>query len=218
MNLDLIAIRYPVYKNHGSLDGDGCLDKIFLFNPNRDTFQRFINRVLNCMLSLTLIVLISGVNEHTAHAESKVSIIKGDEWSYFKGEKMPPHKWNHLGFDDTTWQRGRSQFGYGSDRFETLLSDMRGNYSTLYVRREFTVNPSKIKRINLSIVCNGPFMAYINGIEVARSKTRLTEPIDISGFVHELLPGKNVLAIECSNDDINSNSFQFSPFLEILGK
>ena len=69
--------------------------------------------------------------------------------------------------------------------------------------------------MKLSVVCDGPFIAYINGIEIARSNKRITEPIDLSGFAHELLPGKNILAIECSNNDIRSERFYFMPEMEI---
>jgi len=190
----------------------------FLFNKNGNKSSRIIDVASNFFLSFAFIVFMFGVFAHTVQSASSSDIVAGDEWCYYKGIKQPPSKWNHLGFDDASWQKGRSQFGYGTNRFETSLSDMRGNYSTLYIRREFTVNPSKINRINLSVICNGPFIAYINGIEVARSKTRLSEPINISGFTHELLPGKNVLAIECSNDDINGKSFQLLPLLDILEK
>lgn len=178
---------------------------------------------LNClnvgMLHYSLLFLaaffILGVFEQFAHAESRGRIIERDEWNYFIGKNIPAPKWNHLGFDDSTWQRGNSPFGYGTDGSETTLSDTLGNSSKLFVRREFIVNPSKIKQINLSVFCDGSFIAYINGIEVARSKTKLTEPINISGFIHELLSGRNVLAIECSKNDINSSRFQLLPLLDI---
>ena len=41
------------------------------------------------------------------------------------------------------------------------------------------------------------------------------EKLDISGFVYELFSGENILAVEGNNDDIDSDDFSFTPFLEL---
>lgn len=108
---------------------------------------------------------------------------------------------------------------------------MRGNYLTFYARKDFIIdNPAAVTKMILSLVCDGPFIAYLNGIEVFRTNTvqisdtgqsigrPVLEPIDISGFAHELLPGGNVLAIQCDNDDIASGDYSFIPLFEVFGK
>lgn len=185
---------------------------------NNTKQNRYIAATLSCIMLFSVVFIVLAVSDNIANAKSKVRFLEGDEWRYSKGMKMPPRKWNHLGFNDANWQRGRSPFGFGADRLGTSLPDMRRDHSTLLVRREFTVNPLETEKIYLSVVCDGSFIAYINGIEVARSKTRLAEPINLSGFIDELLSGKNVLAIECSFDDTSGSSFRFLPLLEILEK
>ncbi len=72
--------------------------------------------------------------------------------------------------------------------------------------------------MDLSVVCDGPFVAYLNGIEVARSDKKWLEAINLIGFRHELLPGNNILAVECTNNDVNSSSFLFEPSMSVEEK
>lgn len=102
--------------------------------------------------------------------------------------------------------------------FETELDDMQGNFLTVIARNEFIVNdPFEINGMKLSVLCDGPFIAFINGIEVIKSDILVTEQLDISGFIDEILPGANLLAIKCLNDDINSDNFSFIPTLKFEG-
>jgi hypothetical protein len=192
----------------------------FLFNNNNNKLQKITKAtILNFLLSFILVFFMLGVFTHTVQAEPLrvINIVEGDVWRYFKGEKNPKSKWNHIGFFDSKWLKGPSGFGYGDSNYNTVLHDMQGNYVCIYVRREFIVdNPAAIKEMTLTIICDGPFMAYINGIEVIRSKVKVTEQLDISGFAHELLPGTNVLGIQGFNDDINSSSFSFIPLFKIV--
>ena len=68
----------------------------------------------------------------------------------------------------------------------------------------------------LNIETDGPYVAYINGIKVCENSVRSTGPTDITEFALELLiPGKNVLCVQGTNDDINSDAFSFRAWLEI---
>ena len=155
--------------------------------------------------------------EVLALLSEKVWIREGDEWRYFKGVQEPTSEWNQSGFDDSIWQIGPSGFGYGREGNSTNLDDMQDNYLTVYVRRDFIVNdPNAVINITLSVECDGPFIAYLNGIEIIRNETGLKgELLDVSGFIEELFPGENILAVEGSNDDINSDSFSFTPEFEL---
>jgi hypothetical protein len=177
-------------------------------------FQKNPGIYIVCLI-LLILNLIAGV--YTAHGARTLNISDGDEWHYFKGTVEPPNKWNHIGFDDSAWQTGPSGFGYGVGKHNTLLSDMRGKYKSVYIRREFTVvNYHRISRLILSVVCDGPFVAYLDGIEAIRSNRRqLGDPLDLSGFAHELDHRINVLAIKCSNDDIDSDDFSFIPSFQL---
>lgn len=187
-----------------------------------------INCIIYTTISFCFILGMSEIFEQDAYAKAasgfsskKVKIDKGDEWRYFKGEQKPPNGWNSSGFDDSNWQRGQSGFGYGkvngNGRNITNLEDMKGNYSSVYVRRDFIVDDvHAVTNMTLSIDCDGPFIVYLDGIEIIRNELGLKdELLDVSGFIHELFPGENILAIECSNDDINSDEFSFTPYFEL---
>ncbi|BBO17613.1 conserved hypothetical protein [Candidatus Brocadia pituitae] len=148
----------------------------------------------------------------------KVQITEGDEWLCFKGEHTPPQEWKDSGFNDSNWQSWPSGFGYGDLRNNnTIFDDMQGNYSTVYVRKGFNViDPSNVTSMKLAIDCDGPFVAYLNGVEILRNISGLPdEQFDISGFIHEMFPGENILAIEGSNDDMSDNGFTLLPYFEL---
>ncbi|MGQ3684056.1 MAG: hypothetical protein ACUBOA_03445 [Candidatus Loosdrechtia sp.] len=196
-----------------------------------------LNGVIYTAISLSFILGMGGLFMQDVYArsvslnekEKKVTIRKGDEWRYFKGPQEPPPGWNQSGFDDKSWQRGQSGFGYGQgmargkdgetleQRNKTTLGDMRGRYKTVYTRREFIIdNIHAVKNMTLFVDCDGPFIAYLNGIEIIRNVSGLPdEPLDVSGFIHEMFPGENILAVEGSNDDINSDTFSFTPEFEL---
>ena len=187
-------------------------------NPiDRNRSPLLIKVTLTFFLLFTLLVFEPEIFSPTVHAASIVTIKEGDVWRYFKGTEDPPYKWNHIGFDDAVWFSGRSGFGYGDRHYNTALDDMQTNYTGIYVRREFAVsNPAAVTGMTLSVVCEGAFKAYLNGIEVIRSDIQINEQLDISGFAHELLPGINVLAIQCFNADMNSSGFLFIPSFRIF--
>jgi len=97
----------------------------------------------------------------------------GDTWRYFTGKAPPPPRWNTLGFNDAKWPRGVTGIGYSSDiKLPTKLSDMMGNYTCFYARRAFNVaDPSVVTNLRLGMVYDDGFVAYLNGVEVARSPT-----------------------------------------------
>lgn len=189
--------------------------------------------IFGFIMSFVLLLMLSGMNENAVYAQANVgntapsvSIAEGAEWHYFKGMQKPPRAWNSSGFDDSSWYVGPSGFGYGPNTYGTYLGDMHNSYATVYARYEFAVsNLDRLASMTLSVVCDGPFVAYLNGIAVMRTNTiQISDPggipqseqFDISGFMHELFPRENVLAVECSNDDIQSNDFSFIPAFEVL--
>ncbi len=70
----------------------------------------------------------------------RVLVPEGAEWRYFKGESQPPPRWVDPDFDDSSWETGPSGFGYGPDKeYGRVLDDMKGKYSTLYIRHEIDI-------------------------------------------------------------------------------
>ncbi|MBI5665335.1 MAG: hypothetical protein HZC49_09690 [Nitrospirae bacterium] len=170
-----------------------------------------------CTIGVSLIFEQNSYAQISDGIASSVQIKEGDEWRYFKGAQKPPQNWNQIGFDESEWQKGRSGFGYGQSLNNTYLGDMKGNYSTIYARRTFVINNIyEVTGMTLSLVCDGAFIAYLNDLEIIRNNSsRQAERFNVSGFIHELLPGKNILSVECTNDDINSKDYSFIPLFEV---
>lgn len=199
---------------YGSIDASTLHQ--FVMKKEKDYMSLRSKGWLTYILCVTALLFTGWVFANTANGASTLIISEGDEWQYFKGVDGPPFKWSYLGYDDSGWLKGRSGFGYGAGKFGTFLNDMKGTYLTVYVRREFLINaPSAVKTMSLHIECNGPFAAYINGIEVIANREPVDEDLDISGFADMLLNGRNVLAVQCTNDDLNSNNFYFVPSFKV---
>ena len=93
----------------------------------------------------------------------------GDSWKYFKGESDPGSDWNTILFDDLSWTEGPTGIGYGDSDAATELSDMGGNYVSVYARKEFSViDHAAVTGMTLNMDFDDGFVAYLNGVEVAR--------------------------------------------------
>ena len=160
-------------------------------------------------------------------------IVEGDVWSYMKGTVEPPADWATLSFDDSSWLSGPSGFGFGDGDDATVLSDMRGGYSTVYTRRTFTANPASIGGLQLTVDYDDGFIVYLNGTEVARRQApgvigqpaahnalatdsheasggsggNPPEVIDVSANVGLLVAGDNVIAVHGLNAGLSSGDF-----------
>ena len=99
-------------------------------------------------------------------------IKKGDLLKYKKGTKeasSPRSAWTKQNFSDSTWLRGRQPF-YSNEKADdgTNLSDMKGGYSTVYLRAKFRVDdPDALSYGMLEIQADDGYVAWINGAEVA---------------------------------------------------
>ncbi|NLF32651.1 MAG: tandem-95 repeat protein, partial [Planctomycetes bacterium] len=161
----------------------------------------------------------------------------GDTWRYRKGDTAPAAEWNQASFDDSAWAEGPSAIGYSSDvTHPTTLGDMQGNYTSFYARRAFNVDdPAAVMNLALDIAYDDAFVAYINGVEVARSASmggQAGQPVghdDYADGMHDeldpaesfaiavpeglLKAGENVLAIQVLNYDRGSSDAVMEPRL-----
>lgn len=97
----------------------------------------------------------------------------GETWRYFKGTQepsVPTTAWRQLAFNDGSWPSGQAAVGYGETFIKTVLGDMYGGYTSVYFRKDFTVeNLAEINRLTLEIQFDDGFNAWINGVFVANS-------------------------------------------------
>jgi hypothetical protein len=104
---------------------------------------------------------------------AQVLFPKGSDWRYLKGtgpgSQPDTTAWRGPSFDDSSWAGGKAAFYYGDPFTGTQLADMQNNYSTVFLRRQFTVvNPGDIKSLILRAACDDGFICWINGREVMR--------------------------------------------------
>lgn len=124
----------------------------------------------------------------TGSLSAQVLFPEGSEWRYLKGtgpgSQPDTTAWRGPSFDDSSWAVGKAAFYYGDPFTGTELADMRNNYSTVFLRRQFTVdNPGDIKSLILRAACDDGFICWINGREVMRFNVPATE-VPYNGFAN----------------------------------
>jgi hypothetical protein len=151
----------------------------------------------------------------------------GSSWRYFKGTaepSTPTAAWRARTFDDSSWQVGTTPIGYGENFLATPLSDMRNGYTSVYLRRKFTVaSPAGISALQLGALFDDGFLVWINGVRVqgqnmpgnevafdAGANSAL-ESMDFQAFdlplpSSYLVTGENVIAVQAHNVSLNGSS------------
>ncbi|MGC9327205.1 MAG: lamin tail domain-containing protein, partial [Candidatus Hinthialibacter sp.] len=147
-------------------------------------------------------------------------------WRYFKGTQEPSTNqgaWRQYNFDDKSWRRGYTPIGYGENFVTTVLSDMRGNYTTIYLRKPFLVDDVKaIDSLKAHVLFDDGFNMWINGVHVAQAHVSSEElPYDALAEHREnleyiefelpdpsryLVEGNNVIAIQVINQYLDRSS------------
>jgi hypothetical protein len=106
----------------------------------------------------------------------ETAIYEDDLWRLFLGTEQPPADWHGISFDENTWTSAPGGFGYGDDDDNTLVPDTTTSF---YYRRIFTVtDPTKLDSAILSMDYDDGFIAYLNGVEIARSSNMPDGAVD----------------------------------------
>ena len=164
---------------------------------------------------------------------SRVVVPNGADFSIFRGQAEPSPdadgaptlEWALEGFDISEWEVGASGIGYGDQlqNLGTVIEDMRNSYWTLYLRHTFEIEDlATINSLVINMDYDDGFVAYINGVEVARRNVEGSPPTfeTAAGGNHEstgqleaiplldidsLEEGENVFAIQMHNTTLNSS-------------
>lgn len=179
----------------------------------------------------TVLATGNGSSYLVNHFETAV----GDDvlWDYtVPGTNIP--NWNLPTFSTAGWLQGKMSIGYGDGDDSTVIPSPT---TTVYARIPFTVsNVNDIVKAILDIDYDDGFVAYLNGIEIARVGLSGTPPtfdelaqdheallyqggaissldLDMSVVAGALTNGTNVLAIEIHNASSTSSDLTCRPFL-----
>ena len=161
---------------------------------------------------------------------------QGDLYKYLIPTSEPNSNWTNLNFNDSNWTNGVSGFGYADGDDATLFPN---GTLAVYLRKKFTLsNVEDAISLILDIDYDDAFVAYINGVEVARANINGVPPsfnastnqdheaqmynggtpdrFTIGDFSSILLEGENVLAIQAHNISESSSDFTIIPFLSAI--
>jgi hypothetical protein len=159
-----------------------------------------------------------------------IVIEKHAPWHYLAGQH-PGTNWMKPEYDVSTWKVGEAGFGFADNDDRTVLSNMRSNYATVYIRKNFEIEQADtIAEIGLMISYDDAFIAYLNGKEVLRigvgagsgrnarnikshEAKGQYEYFPLKDYEKYLKSGVNVLAIEGHNKTPESAGFTLDPYL-----
>lgn len=190
--------------------------------------------------SLALVFFISNLNFSLFSQIDHYETIVYDSslWRYIVPTALTPTNWIQPSFDASSWNSGTGGIGFADGDDNTLIPT---SSVSVFVRKEFSINDlSVIKKVILNMDYDDAFVAYVNGIEVARyGITSSGQPnynqlgeisheaklyqnqypdqflFDILDFPATLLQGINVLCVEVHNQTATSSDLTCRPFLSV---
>lgn len=165
----------------------------------------------------------------TVLANDPALIRIGDTWRYLKGDakaSAPGANWSRPDFDDSTWPSGPSGLVLPEDEDFSALTNRPAGRVRLFVRKRFAVaKPAQIKWLVLRVEHEEGFVAYLNGVEIARHQgvgvvlrnadgegEHYVSPVsvDVSQFRSWLRQGENVLALEGTHSSLSDSEFSLA--------
>ena len=167
---------------------------------------------------------------------SRTLVNQGDAFKYLIPTSEPSSTWKTLSFDDSGWSESASGFGYNDADDTTIIPT---GTTSVYLRKVFEITDlSSISSLILDIDYDDAFVAYLNGVEVARANINGVPPAFDSGTIqdHEaqmysggspdrflisdfssiLTLGNNILTVQAHNVSSNSSDFTIIPFLSAV--
>ncbi len=188
-----------------------------------------MNRTSLIILLAIINVLCSNLHAQSSQWNSVVT--PGQAWKYTLPDG-PNTNWTKSNFDDSSWSVGNTGIGYGDEDDETIIS----NTISLYMRKTFEIEDvSLVSRAVLDIDYDDGFVAYINGVEVARDlfsgdHTSYSMPSDglheaqlYTGNIPEryffdktlLSDGSNIIAVQVHNQSLTSSDLSALPVITL---
>ena len=180
-----------------------------------------------------LTVFATGNNAINLVNHYETAVFAESSWKY----KIPTAEipnWKSNTFNSSSWLTGAASIGFGDGDDATVLNTP---ITTIYSRINFQcTNISAITEAIFDIDYDDGFVAYINGIEIARAGLIGNPPqwnefasdheavlyqggtissfnIDLNILQSALIVGTNVLAIEIHNTNTNSSDITCKPYL-----
>lgn len=212
-------------------------DRVALIDNKIKSAQRTLNQINgkcdNVMSMESKIRALVGRATNAIHVlplrSSAVFIPTGHTWKYHDDGTYPGTNWTSVTFDDTSWENGPAQLGYGEDDEATTVGygpDAENKYPAAYFRSTFDViNAARAHNVNLKLLRDDGAIVYLNGAEVLREnmpsglvdhRTYAVKSLDEelpmrerSIPSHALVEGRNTLAVEIHQHRAGSSDLSF---------
>lgn len=114
-----------------------------------------------------LLLFASGRNLTSVLDHWEAAVVEGNQWRYRTGAASIPANWNQVGVNPAGFSTGTGGFGFGDNDDATVLA---ANIFTAYIRTDFQIlDTTKVERMTLSVDYDDAFVAYLNGVEIARN-------------------------------------------------
>lgn len=214
-------------------------------SPPLEGRDQFLRRFPKSLIGLSLFLLAAGsvfgqvvrINEIVAATSER--LIRIDDNGRQRLGAGPA--WHETGYSDAFWSRGTSPFGFGLGGLGTDLSASgSAGVTALYLRTSFQADASQASSssvLRLRVDYNDGFIAYLNGVEIARrnmgasgsfayvdqeahnvhNATGLQE-IDFGVAGNLLQQGENILGIQVHNNVSSGGAtLKMDAHLEIVG-
>ncbi|MFK7903818.1 MAG: CotH kinase family protein [Chitinophagales bacterium] len=186
---------------------------------------------------LFLLTILFSVQAICAIDHWETVVYSSDEWHYQLGVNAPSADWNMLNFNDENWSRGEGGIGYADGDDNTNIAAV----PSLRMRKKFELlDLSKIEAVIFHADYDDAFVAYLNGVEIARANIEGNPPafdadaieareaemyqgglpvpflLPKNAIEEFLLEGENVLAVQVHNKNgINSSDMSAIFFLSL---
>jgi|GEM_PF-241706 len=189
-----------------------------------------------------VIVFASGYDKTDVGGHWETAVNAGDTWKYQVNIAAPADtNWRNLSFNANAWSSGAGGIGYGDGDDNTTIAMC----VSMFMRKTFSIaDTSKIADAIFNIDYDDAFVAYLNGVEIARSNVGTTGvrpawnliadagheavmyqgmnpdsfQLEMNVLKSAMVNGTNVLAIEVHNLAANNVDLSAIPFLSFKMK
>ncbi|MGK0184670.1 MAG: hypothetical protein ACI9R3_000444 [Verrucomicrobiales bacterium] len=152
-----------------------------------------------------------------------------ENWKYRLGDSEasdPIDAWRQPDFaEDATWLTGGTSIGFGDGDDATEITDMQGNFPSIFFRHEFEIAPNEIPgSLELGHYVDDGVAVWINGTQVLAfnvsgdvtvattadsSHEAEWEAEELTGVAGLLVEGRNVIAAQVFNSSLGGSDLSF---------
>ncbi len=113
--------------------------------------------------------------------DAGLAVTVGSRWKYMATPASLGTAWREPDYADTIWPDGHGPLGYGEEGLRTVVPfgpDPGNKYITTYFRKMFSLleDPATLTHFTFEVMYDDGFVAYLNGVEVARRSMPAGEP------------------------------------------